>query len=259
MNKFRSILTGGVCAAIFVAAAPALAQDARVDGAINQSVNATVQAERAQQQIDNLDAERGELFADYRATLQRIQARRLYVERLEVYLQSQANQIDDFRLQIEGVDDIVGELEPMLQEMVDALEQFIRLDTPFLLEERLERVARLRETLDLNDVSPGEKYRQIMNAYAIEMDHGRFVKSWEARLEGAEGNPMVDYVLFGRVAWTYLTKDERQAWMWNTDTGAWERLPDAYIEDIRQAMRIAQDQASQDLYRGPVPGPTTIN
>lgn len=256
MNKLRSVLTGGVCAAMFASMAPVMAQDTRVDNAMDRSADATAQAERSQSRIDNLDGLRAEKFADYRGVVQEIDRWTLNVERLEVYLRGQANDIADKRAQIENVDAIVAELEPMLHEMVDQLAAFIEVDVPFLIEERRNRIARLRETLDAYDVTAGEKYRQILNAYGIEADYGRFVRTWEAEMPELEGSPMVDYVSYGRVAWVYLTKDESEAWMWDRDTESWEQLPGSFIPDIRLAMRIAQDKASQDIYRGPVPGPT---
>lgn len=259
MSKLRAILTGGVCAACIAIVGPAMAQETRVDGAMNQSANATNQAVQAQARMDASDAERLELFADYRGVVQDLARQRLYVERLNVYLQSQNNEIDDIRLQVERVDEVVGELEPMLIEMVDRLEQFIMSDIPFLREERLARIAQRRAALNDHDVSPGEKYRAIINAYGIEADYGRFVRTWEARLGGDDEAPMVDYILFGRVAWTYLTKDEKEAWMWNVESESWERLDNKFIPDMRAAMRIAQEKASQDLYRGPVPAPTVAS
>ncbi len=261
MSKSRQFFMGSLCAAVLAAGATAQSQ---LDRAVDQSERATESAQQSQAQINRIDDQRGDLFAEYRATLQRIESRSLYVEQQEVFLQSQANEINDLRRQIDQVDEITSDLYPMQFQMIDELERFIMLDIPFRRDERLRRVERARTNMDDHNIAPAEKYRSIIEAYEIEADYGRFITSWEGELTNDPNAPKVDFVLFGRVAWVYMTKDESELGIWNPQggeagNGGWESLSNSYLTDVRQAKRIADEQASQNILRGPVPGPTVVS
>lgn len=242
-----------ICGAAIASFLGGVATAQQVNQAVGEAERATQQAQASQQRINTLDDQRGELFAEYRATLQRIEARRLYVEQQRVFLSSQENEINNLRQQISQVDEITAGLLPMQTEMVDRLGEFISLDTPFLLDERLERVARARETLDRHNVAPAEKYRSILEAYAIENDYGRFAQHWEGTLPG-EDNRLVDFVRYGRISWVYMTKDESELGIWNAETESWDSLPGSFREDVRQIIRILDETTSPDIVRAPMRG-----
>lgn len=253
MIKRIQFIHACACALALGGVAPAAAQ---LDRAVDQAEQATQSAQTSQERINRIDDARGDIFAEYRATLQRIESRSLYVEQQRVFLQSQRNEIDDLRRQIDQVDEITSELYPMQFEMIDALEQFILLDVPFQLDERLRRVREARELMDAHDVAPAEKYRKIIEAYELEVEYGRFVEAWEGQLSPEPDAPVVDFVRYGRVAWVYMTKDGGRLGIWNTQTNDWDPLSSSFLPDVRFAKRIADELASADLYRAPIPGPT---
>ena len=59
------------------------------------------------------------------------------------------------------MDEITSQTVPMLETLVDDLDMFIDADLPFRLEQRKDRVARLREYLVDPNISVTERYRQI--------------------------------------------------------------------------------------------------
>ena len=52
------------------------------------------------------------------------------------------------------------------------------LDIPFLMEERMERIAFLQDTLDRADVSVAEKFSQVLQAYQVENTYGTTIEAY---------------------------------------------------------------------------------
>ncbi len=251
MVKLTSYLAAGAAFAVCAVSSPAMAQ---LNQTLQESENATAAERQSQERINALEEDRTDLFREYRATLQRIESQKLFVEQQRVYLRSQENEIEDLQRQIEEVDDVTISLLPMQLEMIDNLEEFIRLDVPFRLNERLNRVEALRELMDRPDVPSSEKYRKIVEAYEIEAEFGRKLTPWEGRFGDGPDAPLVDYLLIGRVAWVYMFKDESRLGVWDAEAGEWRDLGGAYRTDIRQAMRMANETATPNVFLAPVPG-----
>ena len=83
----------------------------------------------------------------------------------------------------------LGEIEttsrealPMMQKMVATLDEFVKLDMPFLPEERTNRIAALKDMMTRADVSVSEKYRRIVEAYQIEIEYGRTIEAYQGKV-----------------------------------------------------------------------------
>jgi hypothetical protein len=94
--------------------------------------------------------------------------------------------------------------------MVDTLDQFIKLDIPFLLEERTARVAALKTIMDRADASISEKYRLILEAYQSELDYGRTVQAYEGHLGTGADARTVEFARLGRVTLMYARSTARR-------------------------------------------------
>ncbi len=254
MSKYFQALTRGVAAAVL---AGAVASAASAQSELNQAERIQSQANSAarqtQETINQLDNTTNDLFAEYLGVAQRVETLELFVRQQEIYLESQSTEINGLRNQISQVDEIRTELLPMQRDMLECLRLVIDSDIPFYLDTRRERLRRLEELLGQHDVTPDEQYRKLMEAYEIELDYGRFVESWEAQLYGEPDGPLVDYVRYGRLAWVYVTKDGTEAKYWDQATSSWLDLDGSMIRDVQLARRIANEQASPDIYRAPVP------
>lgn len=223
-----------------------------VDQAIAERQKSNEQSAGSQAKIDKLSDETDSLVAKYRSTLQETEALDTYNNQLRVLLESQQKEIASLREQIDRVTAVGREVIPLMLRMIDALDNFIAVDLPFLPEERRERVTDLRALMDRADVTISEKYRRVLEAYQIENEFGRTIEAYRGTL-AAEGAPRtVDYLRIGRNALLYQTIDGRESGMWNQDSQSWTVLGDRYRLPIRQGLRMARKQEAPDMILVPL-------
>ena len=245
----KNVLTparGAILATLVVGfTAPAVAQG--LDRAIATGEQATRRAEQVQQQINQLDDERSDMVGEFRTLLQRKTAAELYARQQEAAVESQEREIASLTDQLSRVDEITSQSVPMLETLIDDLDAFVDADLPFRLEERKDRIARLREYLVDPNVSVTERYRQIMDAYTAEMEVGRKTDTWKETITVDDKEVTVDMVLFGRVALVYMDPTGRYAKRYDRETSSWVDLESKYKAEIEKAIRIIQGKRTQDV------------
>ena len=87
-------------------------------------------------------------------------------------VQGQEATLEDIEISMDQVDVMNRQIFPLMERMIDGLDQSVALDIPFLLEERVNRVDGLKLLMSRSDVSVAEKFRKVMEAYQIELDYG---------------------------------------------------------------------------------------
>ncbi len=218
-----------------------------------------VEGAASQQRIDALSDETESLFSRYSSALKQIDAINVYNQQMEELLQSQQVELASLRDQLDRVEIVTRDVTPLMLRMIGALEAFVELDVPFLLEERTGRVNELRKLMSRSDVSNSEKYRRIMEAYQIENEYGRTIEAYRATLKRGGSEVTVDFLRFGRIALVYQTLDENEAGVWDQESRAWRELDSSeYRTAIRQGLRIARKQAAPDLIRLPLPAAAQV-
>jgi hypothetical protein len=227
------------------------AQVLRESRAVRRQAN--VEGVASQKRIDEISNETETLFAKYSSTLRQIDSIRVYNRQMQELVDSQEVELASLRDQLDRVDEVGRSVTPLMLRMIDALAAFVELDVPFLLDERTERVASLRETMGRADVTNAEKYRAIMEAYQIENEYGRTIEAYRGTLDRNGREITVDFLRFGRIALVYQSLDESEAGVWNQETRAWEPLDSGYRSAIRHGLRIARKQSAPDLIRLPLP------
>ena len=144
---------------------------------------------------------------------------------------------------------------PLMERMISTLDQFVKLDVPFLIEERTKRVETLKDVLGRADVSNSEKYRRILEAYQIEMEYGRTLDSYGGTIGEGDGAKTVEFVRVGRVALMYQTADGNETGYWDKNKKEWV-IDDGYARDVRAALAVAKKTKAPDLLMVAVPAPT---
>lgn len=204
----------------------------------------------SQGRINQLVEETDALEAEYKLVLKEIEGLRVYNEQLRKQIAVQVRTIERVRESIIQSVVISRQIAPLMVRMVDGLEQFVTLDIPFLLKERKDRVARLKDVIDRADVAVSEKFGAVLNAYQIESEYGRTVEAYSDTLPGT--SKVVDFLRFGRVALVYQTADGDESGVWNADTKRFETLPGSYNTGIKRSVRIARKQEAVNMMVLPV-------
>ena len=205
--------------------------------------------------VSNLSDETQDLLGQYRLVLQQIDRLVAYNDYVERLIVDQEAQIIDIRKQLDQFALIERGIVPLMLDSIDTLDKFIDLDVPFLLEERRDRVARLRTIMDLSDVTVSEKYRQIMDAYQIETTYGRDIEAYTGLLEIDGESRQVDFLRIGRTSLTYQTPDQEETGFWNKQDKQWEKLPNKYQNYVTQGLRVARKQVTPNILELPIEAP----
>ena len=245
----------GLAITSLLAGAGASAQS--LDDAVGQRENANAAGVAAQKRIDEISDATDVLLTEYRGTNKQIDSLRVYNQQMRDLIESQEAELASLQAQIDKIELVGRAVAPLMLRMIDALENFIELDVPFLDKERAERLAGLRELVNRADVTDAEKYRRIMEAYQIENEYGRTIESYRATIDNTGEERTVDFLRVGRIALVYLTLDDGEAGAWDQNAREWVQLDSSYINAIEQGLKVARKQAAPELIRVPLPAPET--
>jgi septal ring factor EnvC (AmiA/AmiB activator) len=245
--------------AIVAAGATVALLAAAVAGAqLQQTLQAQIEVDRAaaqsQQRVDQVRDQTLDAAGQYAQAMTEAESYEQYNEQLEAQVQSQEDEIASIQRQLEDIETTNREVQPLMQKMVQALEQFIRLDVPFLIQERTERVNTLKAMMSRADVSISEKYRLIMEAYQIELEYGRTLEAYEGTLTAGDQTRTVQFVRLGRISLMYRTLDGSETGYWDAVQEQWV-VDNSYAEAIDQAIRVANQEGAPELLTVPVPAP----
>ena len=213
-------------------------------------------AQASQKRIDRIVEETEGLEAQFEQVTKELDGLRVYNDYLERQIAEQVKELDELYASIDQVSSMERQIMPLMIRMLDALDRFVQLDVPFLKEERMGRVERLRAMMERADVSSAEKFRRLTEAFQIEIDYGRTIETYKDSLTLDGAKLEVDVLRLGRVGLYYQTSDASVTGMWDVGAGEWKRLDDsASRNQVRQGIRIAQKQVAPDLLLLRVPAP----
>ena len=220
--------------------------------------DSTVDSKGSQEKITDLSIETQELLGEYRLVLQQIDRLIAYNDYVERLITDQEEQIVNINRQLQDFALIERGIVPLMLESIETLDRFIDLDVPFLLEERKDRVNRLRVIMNESDITVSEKFRQIMDAYQIETSFGSDIEAYTGFLDINGESRQVDFLRIGRTSLTYQTPDQKETGFWNKQTQQWEDLPRKYTDYVKEGLRIAKKQITPDLIQLPVEAPKVM-
>jgi hypothetical protein len=263
MSKVRlqTALPGvAVLAAALVTGLPGTASAATTQQLINAGEARAAAAQADQRRIEQVADQIDQLVIDYQTEAKVVDGLKVYNSLLQRQIDNQEAEMNAIAESIQNVELIERQITPLMTRMLDSLEAFVDLDTPFLLDERRDRITRLRDMMDRSDVTPAEKLRQILEAYSIENDYGRTIEAYKGSLDVDGRTLEVDFLRIGRVSLTYQSVGGGVTGAWDSSAGAFVELPAAtYKTQVEEGLRIARKQIAPDLIVAPVAAPTGVS
>ncbi len=225
------------------------------EASIRTQVETDAAAAASQARIDGYDSAATDALQAYRLATQRGESLTVYNQQLRRLIDSQAEEIASIKRQTGEIEDIETGALPFMIEMTNTLVRIVEADVPFLRNERLARIDALKAMIDRADVTAGEKYRRIMEAYGIEADYGNTIEAYRGELEQDGSVRAVDFLRIGRVGLYYQTLDGAETGRWSERSGGWQPLADSYRRSVRDGLSIARKQAPPSMLRLPLTAP----
>jgi len=246
-----------VAVALF-GAATANAQEAKLkntQGAQSQNDKA---AKASQDKISSVAETTKTMVDEYRATLRKIENTKQYNEQMKKLIASQDEEMVSMKAQIEEIKNTNQEIFPLMASMTSNLKEFIKLDLPFLPEERQRRLKQIDDTMDKAKVSTSEKFRRVVEAYQIENEYGRTIESYKG-IQNVNGKDLtVDFLRVGRVALVYQTLDGKESGQWDNEAKKWVPVSSSYRKSISKGIKMANKQSAPNLITLPLPAPQEV-
>lgn len=251
--NWKSWLVAAMAAA--AVALPLIGSSQSLDRILQQQQGRTRLAQESQQRIDAVVKQTRSLEDQYKATLKEIDGLKVYNTLLGLQVDNQRLKMSDLRESIDQVEVINRQIVPIMTRMIDGLEQFVELDVPFLIDERTERVAKLKELMERDDVTVAEKFRKVTEAYQIENDYGSTIEAYKDAITIDGGTREVEFLRIGRIALLYQSPDGRVSGAWDQQNRQWQALGTEYKNQIRQGLKIANKQIAPELVLLPISAP----
>ena len=216
-------------------------------GRENQKLSAV-----SQDKIDATERQTDKIVNEWKVVSKQVEGLKVYNEQKRIQIKAQLELMDKLDEQLVQVVVMQRQIPPLAQRMLESLESFVSLDTPFRLEERQSRIDLVRSSLAKPKVTASEQVRQVLEAYNIEAEYGRKVDTYPQTISIDGNNLEVNVLVIGRVGMFYQTKDEQSSGRWNNETNSWDELDGSYRKPIRNGIRMAKKLAPTDMLLMPV-------
>ena len=253
INSSRRAGVAFIAASLMTISGSVLAQT--VDQVLRAEDRRLELAQQSQERINQTVEGTRSLEDQYRAVNKEIDGLKVYNRLMVAQTSGQQAVLEDIALSMDQVDVINRQIFPLMERMIDGLEQSVGLDLPFLMEERMNRVDNLKDIMERSDVSVAEKFRKVMEAYQIENDYGSSVDFYTQSLTLEDGaTRSFNMLRIGRIGLYFQSDDTRITGRWNNETRAWEEDNSARNE-VRKGLRMARQLIAPELIIVPVAAP----
>jgi len=215
-------------------------------------------AQQSQERINNTVERTRSLEDQYRAINKEIDGLKVYNRLMRAQVEGQTATLEDIALSMDRVDVINRQIFPLMERMIDGLDQSVQLDIPFLMEERTKRIGELKAIMERSDVTVAEKFRKVMEAYQIENDYGTSSEFYTESLTIKECDSCeattrsFNMLRIGRIGLYYQSDDTQITGRWNNEDRQWE-IDDSARNEVRKGLRMARQLIAPELIVIPVP------
>jgi hypothetical protein len=255
--NIRLLLSAILVAALPLSFSAPLFAQATVDQVTLEGEKRADAGAAEQRRVEQIANQTGDLLSEYNTLSKVVDGLNTYNNLLQRQVDNQEREKAALKESINNVALIERQIVPMMTRMLDSLELFIQLDTPFLLAERTERLERLRGMMERSDVSSAEKFRRVIEAYQIENDYGRTIEAYKGTVPINGNQQEVDFLRIGRVSLAYQSIGARHTGAWDKDIEDWVELDASdYKNQVSDGLRVARKQVAPDLLIIPIAAPS---
>ena len=253
--KQTTALSRSLLFAAIVGLVPGTAFADRTDDIVNLGLSRTKAGAASQVRIDDISEKTEKVIASYHQERKNVETLKKFNERLRRTIQAQEIAKGKIERSIEDASLIERQIVPLMLSMIDGLEKFIAADLPFKLEERNARVERIKGYLTNANISAAERFRQVLEAYAIESDYGQSVDTFVSELELDGSKKTVNVLQVGRAGLYYLTTDGSESGYFDKENRSWTQLDSSHNEGISHSIRMTLGKETKDLMTLPLLAP----
>ncbi|MCL6420593.1 DUF3450 domain-containing protein [Aestuariirhabdus haliotis] len=251
MAKIGVLLLAGLGCSLF--GQTALAAPNSLDKSLSVTAQSHSGAAKSQVKIDKISTKTEQMVDQHLANVQQADLTEAYNRQLSRLIDAQHQEEKDLLAQIESIDKTEQFMLPMLKTMTDQLNVLVNNDLPFLQGERQQRLEKLARLLDRADVSVAEKYRQLLEAYLVEIGYGRTIEAYSDSLVIDGQKNHVNFFRMGRTALYYQSLNGQAGGLWMPEENTWRALDSEQNLALSKAIQIAQQRRVPELLSLPLP------
>ncbi|USD67020.1 DUF3450 domain-containing protein [Vibrio sp. SCSIO 43136] len=212
--------------------ANAVASQKRIDKSAEQVLDKRAEIEQLEEEIANLE---------------------LYRDHLQGLVHNQEQEMASLDAQVNDIKDTRQGVVPLMYHMIDGLKGLVDQDLPIKKPQRLARISKLEDLMQRADVSDAEKYRQILEAYQIEVDYGTKLAAYHQAITLPQGKVIEAELLnLGRLSLIARSLDNQHFWAWQQSNSQWVALEPSRADSINRAYALANKQVAPQLITLPL-------
>ncbi len=252
ISSSRRLATAFFAVSAMIASGSVFAQT--VDQVLQADQRRLNLAQQSQERINKIVEGTRSLEDQYRAINKEIDGLKVYNRLMRAQVEGQEATLEDIALSMDQVDVINRQIFPLMERMIDGLEQSISLDIPFLMEERTKRIVDLKNIMERSDVTVAEKFRKVMEAYQIENDYGTSSEYYEESLTIDGATRAFNMLRIGRIGLYFQSDDTKITGRWDNQAREWV-IDNSARNEVRKGLRMARQLIAPELIVIPIQVP----
>ena len=239
-------------------AAPASAETPSSATTVKQTAEKAVEVRRESQKLaDSWANEAADLLSEIQALEQELDTLKWRREKTAVYMKDLEDKMTTLKAKERAANEIRNELEPFLDQTLQALKDFSENDLPMLAEMQAPRLRSVEATLNNADANIVTKTRSLLEATTQALEYGYFPEPDEAEIDIDGRLIRVQRLNVGRLALFALSGDTRHAWQWHRETGRYESVPH-FARAVQEVIQITERSRLVSLVELPVGSPEKL-
>lgn len=229
-----------------------------VDSIVSRGTSGIKAGADSQKRIDSIADKIDKIDRSFGQESKAVESLKDYNDRMRRTVQAQRLAMQKLERSIEDASLIERQILPLMLSMIDGLERFIKADLPFKQQERQDRVVRIKSYLSNANISAAERFRQVLDAYAIESDYGDSIDVYADSINVDSQTLSANILQVGRAGLYYQTLDGQQSGYWDRKQNTWVPLDASHNSGINHAIRMTQGKESKGLMTLPIEAPETL-